>query len=78
MLIATSGIETSKELKQEIQIARENNKTFLVHRHYTIDPQITIVLEREKMNLADFQQVSFDSKEDLLRKVLTALSARAN
>ena len=75
LLIATSGIETSRELKQEIQIARENNKTFVVLRHYTIDPRITIVLEREEMNLGDFQQISFDSKEDVLRKVLTVLKS---
>ena len=72
LLIATSGIETSRELKKEIQIARDNNKAFLVYRHYTLCSQITISLEREKMHLGDFQQVSFDSKEDLLRNVLTA------
>lgn len=73
LLIATNGIETSRELKKEIQIARDNNKTFLVYRHYTLGSQITISLEKEKMNLGDFQQVSFDSKEDLLRNVLAAL-----
>lgn len=73
LLIATNKIETSEELRKEIQIARDNDKTFLVYRHHATDPQITLVLEREKMNLADFQQVGFDSKEDLLRKVLTAL-----
>jgi len=71
LLIATNGIETSRELKEEVQIARENHKTFLMYRYYTLDPKITLVLEGEHMNLGDFQQVSFDSKEDLLRKVLT-------
>jgi len=73
LLIVTHGVESSKELKKEIQIARNNNKAFLVYRHHTLDSQITINLEREKMDLGDFQQISFDSKEDLLRKVLTAL-----
>jgi len=72
LLIMTNGIETSRELKKEIQIARDNNKTFLVYRYHTLSPQITIVLERERMNLNDFQQISFDGKEDLLRKVLSA------
>jgi len=73
LLIMTNGIETSRELKKEIMIARDNLKTFILFRYHTLNPQITIVLEREKMNLSNFQQVSFDSKEDLLRKVLTAL-----
>ena len=73
LLIMTNGIETSRELKEEITIARDNNKTFMLYRHYTLNPQITIVLKREKMNLSNFQQVSFDSKEDLLRKVLAVL-----
>jgi len=74
LLIATKGIENSEELRKEIQIARDDNKTFLVYRHSTLNPQITIILEKEKMSLGNFQQVSFDSKEDLLRKVLTALT----
>jgi len=73
LLIITNGIQTSRELKEEITIAQDNNKTFMLYRHYTLNPQITIALEREKMNLNDFQQVSFSSKEDLLRKVLTDL-----
>lgn len=73
LLIATNGIETAKELKKEIQIARDHNKTFLVYRYYALNPEITIVLERERMNLGEFQQISFESKEDLLRKVLSAL-----
>ena len=70
LLIMTSGIETSRELKQEITIARDNNKTFMLYRHHTLNPQITIVLKREKMILSKFQQIVFESKEDLLRKVL--------
>ena len=73
LLMATQGIETSHELKKEMQIARDSNKIFLVFRHQTLNPQMTINLETEKMNLGDFQQISFESKEDLLRKVLTAL-----
>lgn len=73
LLVMTNRIETSRELKEEITIAQDNNKTFMLYRHYTLNPQITIALEREIMSLNDFQQVSFSSKEDLLRKVLTAL-----
>jgi len=72
LLIMTNGIETSRELKKEIEIARDTNKTFMLYRYYALDPQITIKLRREKMTLGDFQQVSFDGKEDLLRKVLSA------
>lgn len=73
LLIMTHGIETSRELKKEIQIARDNNKPFLVYRHHILNPQIVIVLEREKIEIGEFQQISFESKEDLLRKVLKAL-----
>lgn len=73
LLIVTNGIENSKELKKEMRIARDHNKTFSVYRYHTLGPRISIDLETEKMNLGDFQQISFESKEDLLRKVLTAL-----
>jgi len=73
LLIITHRIETSKELKEEITIARDNDRTFMLYRDHTLSPQITIALEREKIDLSDFQQISFSSKEDLLRKVLTAL-----
>ena len=73
LLIVTHGVETSRELIKEIQIARDSDRTFLVYRYHTLNPQITIKLENEIMDLGDFQQIGFDSKEDLLRKVLTAL-----
>jgi len=73
LLIMTNGIETSRELKKELSIARDNNKTFMLYRYNPLNPRITIALEKEKMDLSTFQQVSFDSKEDLLRKVLSAM-----
>jgi len=73
LLIVTHGVESSKELIKEIQIAWNNNKPFLVCRYHTLNAQITIDLEREKMDLGDFQQIIFESKEDLLRKALTSL-----
>lgn len=73
LLIITNGIETSSELKEEIQIARDNDSAFLLFRHCDLNPKIIIELEKEKMDLGKFEQVSFDSKEDLLRKVLNAL-----
>lgn len=73
LLIITNRIETSSELKKEIQIARDNDRTFLLFRHCDLNPEIIIELEKEKLDLGKFEQVSFDSKEDLLRKVLNAL-----
>jgi len=73
LLIITNGIETSTELKKEIQIARDNNSTFLLYRYQTLKPKIVLTLEKEKMDLGKYEQICFDSKEDLLRKVLTVL-----
>lgn len=73
LLIITNGIEASSELKKELRIARDNDSPFLLFRHCDLNPKIIIELEKEKMDLGKFEQVSFDSKEDLLRKVLKAL-----
>lgn len=73
LLIMTNTIETSSELKKEIEIAREKDIPFMLLRYRTLNPEIVVELKREKMNLGELQQISFDSKEDLLRKVLTAL-----
>ena len=73
LLIMTNGIETSSELKREIEIARENDMAFMLYRYHTLNSQIVVKLKREEMNLGELQQVDFDCKEDLLRKVLTAL-----
>jgi len=78
LLIITNAIETSTELKKEIQIARDNDSTFLLFRHCDTNSKIIIELEKEKMDLETFEQINFDSKEDLLRKVLNALKKSEN
>jgi tetratricopeptide (TPR) repeat protein len=73
LLIITDGIETSSEVAQEIAYAIKQNKKCMFLRHKGLCPEIHINIEDKRVNLGRYNQIEFETKEDLLRKVLRNL-----
>ena len=68
ILIITSGFDLSQEVKNELKLAREaGNKQFIYFRHRDLARKIIVDLDAEKVDLGRQEQVSFETKEELLR-----------
>ena len=68
ILIITPGFDLSQELKNELKQARAlSNKQFIYFRHRDLGRKIIVDLENEKVDLGRQEQVSFETKEELLR-----------
>lgn len=78
ILIITPGFDLSQEVKNELRMARATgNKNFLYFRHRDLGRKIIVDLENEKVDLGKQEQVSFESKEELLRLAHGILSKEA-
>ena len=68
ILLITPGFDLSQELKNELKQARAlSNKQFIYFRHRDLGRKIIVDLETEKVDLGRQEQVSFETKEELLR-----------
>jgi hypothetical protein len=68
ILIMTPGFGLSQEVKNELTLARSvGNKHFLYFRHRDLGRKIIVDLDNEKVDLGRQEQVSFETKEELLR-----------
>jgi hypothetical protein len=68
ILLITPGFDLSSEVLKEIKLAREvGGKRFLYFRHRDLSRKIVLNLDGEKVDLGRQEQVSFESKEELLR-----------
>jgi hypothetical protein len=68
ILLITPGFDLSAEVLKEIKMARDlGSKKFLYFRHRDLARKIVLNLEGEKVDLGRQEQVSFESKEELLR-----------
>lgn len=69
ILLITPGFDLSSEVIKEIRLARKiGNKEFIYFRHRNLARKILLDLgESEKVDLGKQNQVSFESKEELLR-----------
>ncbi len=68
VLIMTPGFNLSPEVVKEIEMARKQaNKTFIFFRHRSMGRNIEVNLGSEILDLGKLEQVSFESKEELLR-----------
>jgi hypothetical protein len=54
--------------------ALRNKVNCLYFRHAALKPHVVINLENAKVDLGNFNQIEFDTKEDLLRKALRCFS----
>jgi uncharacterized membrane protein len=68
IVIMTSGFDLSKEVIKELAMARTlGDKTFIFFRHRSLGRNIVVHLENEDLDIGKLEQVSFESKEELLR-----------
>lgn len=68
ILIITPGFELSSEVRNELSLARRlGNKEFVYFRHRDLGRKIIVDLDSERVDLGRQQQVSFETKEELLR-----------
>jgi hypothetical protein len=68
VLIMTPGFDLSHEVANEIRMARkQTNKTFVYFRHRSMGRNIVVNLEDELFDIGKLEQVSFETKEELLR-----------
>ncbi len=68
VLIMTPGFNLSSEVVKEIGMARKlTNKTFVFFRHRSMGRNIVVNLGDEVLDIGKLEQVSFESKEELLR-----------
>ncbi|MCL4429796.1 MAG: toll/interleukin-1 receptor domain-containing protein [Chloroflexi bacterium] len=68
VLIMTPGFNLSREVVKEIGMARkQGNKTFVYFRHRSMGRNIVVNLGDETLDIGKLEQVSFETKEELLR-----------
>jgi heme/copper-type cytochrome/quinol oxidase subunit 4 len=68
LLIMTPGFNLSKEVINEITLARKQaNKKFVYFRHRSMGRNIVINLGEDTLDVGKLEQVSFETKEELLR-----------
>ncbi len=68
ILIITPGFDLSPEVRNELKLARQvGKKQFIYFRHRDLARKIVVDLETERLDLGKQEQVSFETKEELLR-----------
>ena len=68
ILLITPGVELSPESLREFELARKSgNKEFVYFRHRDLARRRLFNLESEVVDLGKQQQISFETKEELLR-----------
>jgi hypothetical protein len=72
----THGFDLSSEVVKEIAMARkQTNKTSIFFRHRSMGRKIVINLGDEVFDIGKLEQVSFESKEELLRLAIDILKS---
>jgi hypothetical protein len=68
VLIMTPGFNLSREVANEIRMARkQTNKTFVYFRHRSMGRNTVVDFGDEVFDIGKLEQVSFETKEELLR-----------
>jgi len=79
ILIMTPGFELSSEVVKELNKARkQGGKEFIYFRHRNMGRKIVVQLENETLDLGKQEQVSFETKEELLRLAHNILFRESN
>ena len=71
LFLVTEGFEKSSEVIREVSLTLERGFSFRIFRHIDLSPEIVIDSENEQINLGDYNQTPFETKEELARKVLS-------
>jgi predicted ATPase len=68
ILIMTPGFDLSSEVQKELNLARkQGDKEFVYFRHRNMGRKIMVQLENQVLDIGKQEQVSFETKEELLR-----------
>ena len=79
LVIMTPGFDRSSEVIKEIKMARKQaNKVFVFFRHRSMGRRIVLNLDDEVLDIGKLEQVSFESKEELLRLAINILLKGGN
>ncbi len=79
ILLITPGFDLSSEVRNELKLARQQeNKQFIYFRHRDLARKIVVDLGTEKVDLGKQEQVSFETKEELLRLAHSLLLKNQN
>lgn len=70
LMIITRGFENSPEIQNEIDLAIKQNRDFMCLRHTYLPANMII---KPLANLGEYQQITFETSEGLLREVLCNL-----
>jgi hypothetical protein len=75
LLVITISIESSEEVAKELFLARSvpNIKLIYARHDELTSPEIQIALNDEIINLAEGNQMTFSSEDDLARQILKIL-----
>ncbi len=74
ILVMTPGFDLSSEVIKEVGLARkQGGKTFVFFRHRSMGRKIVLNLGDEVLDIGQLEQVSFESKEELLRLSISIL-----
>ncbi len=75
ILIMTPGFEKSSEVLKEIQLARESgDKRFIYFRYRSMGRKIVIPLSTGQVDISKQEQVSFETKEEILRLAINIVT----
>jgi hypothetical protein len=79
LLIMTPGFDRSSEVIKELKMAiKQPNKVYIFFRHRSMGRKIVVNLNDEVLDIGQLEQVSFESKEELLRLAINILFKGGN
>jgi tetratricopeptide (TPR) repeat protein len=74
VVLMTPGFDLSAEVVKEIDMARkQTDKSFIFFRHRNMGRKIIVHFDKDSLDIGELEQVSFDSKEELLRHAVNIL-----
>lgn len=75
VLIMTPGFEKSSEVLKEIELARKlGNKHYIYFRYRSMSRKIVIPQQKAQIDISKQEQVSFETKEEILRLAINILT----
>jgi len=73
LMIVTRGFERSQEIRNEITLAFNEKRELMILRRRNLPTDLPIALLNKNINIRDYQQIPFETREELLRSVLDNL-----
>lgn len=71
LFVVTEGFEKSPEVKREVFSTFKKGLAVKIFRYEYLTTEIIVKSKNKEINLGKYQQTSFETKEELVRKVLS-------